>query len=74
MNIHNNCFLSRVLTSLADLAVFEPGAKHTYDSAAGKNVANPTAALLASSKMLSVRFSPPLFSFSSSSSPPQRRF
>merc|ERR1719466_65677 len=36
----------------ADCAVFEPGAKHTFDGAAGKNVANPTAALLASAKML----------------------
>lgn len=36
----------------ANLAVFEPGAKHTYDAAAGKNIANPTAALLASAKML----------------------
>jgi len=36
----------------ADLAVFEPGAKHTFDQAAGKGVANPTAALLASAKML----------------------
>jgi len=35
-----------------DLAVFEPGAKHTFDQAAGKNIANPTAALLASAKML----------------------
>ena len=34
--------------------MFEPGAKHTYDEAAGKNVANPTAALLASAKMLQV--------------------
>ena len=30
------------------------GAKHTFDQAAGKNVANPTAALLASAKMLQV--------------------
>ena len=37
-----------------DLAVFEPGAKHTFDQAAGKNIANPTAALLASAKMLQV--------------------
>ncbi len=37
-----------------DLAVFEPGAKHTFDQAAGKGVANPTAALLASAKMLQV--------------------
>jgi len=36
----------------AELAVFEPGAKHTFDAAAGKNVANPTAALLASAKLL----------------------
>jgi len=36
----------------ADLAVFEPGAKHTFDAAAGKNIANPTAALLASAKLL----------------------
>merc|ERR1712080_628274 len=36
----------------ADLAVFEPGAKHTFAKAAGKNVANPTAALLAAAKLL----------------------
>ena len=36
----------------ADLAVFEPGAKHTFDAAAGKNVANPTAAFLAAAKLL----------------------
>merc|ERR1712109_409062 len=36
----------------ADLAVFEPGARHTFDSAVGRNVANPTAMLLASAKML----------------------
>jgi len=36
----------------ADLAVFEPGAKHTFDAASGKNIANPTAALLASAKLL----------------------
>jgi len=36
----------------ADLAVFEPGARHTFDAAAGKNMANPTAALLAAAKML----------------------
>merc|ERR1711936_393483 len=36
----------------SDLAVFEPGAKHTYDAAAGKNIANPTAALLAAAKLL----------------------
>ena len=36
------------------MAVFEPGAKHTFDAAAGKNIANPTAALLASAKMLQV--------------------
>ena len=34
--------------------MFEPGAKHTFDQAAGKGVANPTAALLASAKMLQV--------------------
>ena len=38
----------------ADLAVFEPGAKHTFDAASGKNIANPTAALLASAKLLEV--------------------
>ena len=42
------------LTLFSDLAVFEPGAKHTFDAAAGKNVANPTAALLASAKLLQV--------------------
>merc|ERR1719495_529747 len=36
----------------AELAVFEPGAKHTFDSAVGKNSANPTAMLLSSVQML----------------------
>jgi len=36
----------------AELAVFEPGAKHTFDHAAGKNIANPTAAILAAAKLL----------------------
>ena len=36
----------------ADVAVFEPGAKHTFDEGVGKNVANPTAMLLAAVKML----------------------
>merc|ERR1712223_1596692 len=36
----------------ADLAVFEPGARHTFDSAVGKNSANPTAMLLSSVKLL----------------------
>lgn len=36
----------------ADLAVFEPGARHTFDGGVGRNVANPTAMLLASAKML----------------------
>ena len=40
----------------SDLAVFEPGAKHTFDVAAGKNIANPTAALLAAAKMLQVGY------------------
>merc|ERR1712029_576369 len=35
-----------------DLAIFEPGAKHTFDSAVGKNSANPTAMLLSSVKLL----------------------
>ena len=41
--------------SSSDLAVFEPGAKHTFDAAAGKNIANPTAGLLASAKLLQVK-------------------
>lgn len=36
----------------ADLAVFEPGARHTFDEGVGRNVANPTAILLAAAKML----------------------
>ena len=39
---------------ILEVAVFEPGAKHTFDQAAGKGVANPTAALLASAKLLQV--------------------
>lgn len=34
------------------LAVFEPGAKHTFDEGVGKNVANPTAILLSTVKLL----------------------
>ncbi|XP_014251508.1 isocitrate dehydrogenase [NAD] subunit beta, mitochondrial-like [Cimex lectularius] len=36
----------------AECVVFEPGAKHTYSEAVGKNVANPTAMLLCGAKML----------------------
>ncbi|XP_046382804.1 isocitrate dehydrogenase [NAD] subunit beta, mitochondrial [Ischnura elegans] len=36
----------------AECVVFEPGARHTYAEAVGKNVANPTAMLLCSAKML----------------------
>ncbi|CAH1985872.1 unnamed protein product [Acanthoscelides obtectus] len=36
----------------ANAVVFEPGARHTYSEAVGKNIANPTAMLLAASKML----------------------
>ena len=46
-----------ILLSFPDLAVFEPGARHTFDAGAGKNVANPTASLLAAAKMLEVRYS-----------------
>ncbi|KAK9501502.1 hypothetical protein O3M35_012214 [Rhynocoris fuscipes] len=35
-----------------DCVVFEPGARHTYSEAVGKNVANPTAMLLCGAKML----------------------
>lgn len=36
----------------AEAVVFEPGARHTFSEAVGKNVANPTAMLLCSTKML----------------------
>ncbi|ERL94192.1 hypothetical protein D910_11474 [Dendroctonus ponderosae] len=36
----------------ADCVVFEPGARHTFSEAVGKNVANPTAMLLCASKLL----------------------
>lgn len=36
----------------ANCVVFEPGARHTYSEAVGKNVANPTAMLLCAAKML----------------------
>lgn len=36
----------------ANCVVFEPGARHTYSEAVGKNVANPTAMLLCSAKLL----------------------
>jgi len=35
-----------------DAVVFEPGARHSYSEAAGKNTANPTAMLLAAANML----------------------
>merc|ERR1712156_868267 len=35
-----------------DVAVFEPGARHTFDEAVGKGVANPTAMLLSTASML----------------------
>lgn len=35
-----------------DCVVFEPGARHSYAEAVGKNIANPTAMLRASSNML----------------------
>ncbi|KAK7861745.1 hypothetical protein R5R35_014376 [Gryllus longicercus] len=37
----------------AECVVFEPGARHTFSEAVGKNVANPTAMLLCGAKMLS---------------------
>jgi len=36
----------------SDAAVFEPGARHTFDEAVGKDVANPTAMLLSTASML----------------------
>ncbi|XP_034952242.1 isocitrate dehydrogenase [NAD] subunit beta, mitochondrial [Chelonus insularis] len=36
----------------AECVVFEPGARHTYSEAVGKNVANPTAMLLCGVKLL----------------------
>jgi isocitrate dehydrogenase (NAD+) len=36
----------------ADTVVFEPGARHTYAEAVGKNLANPTAILLCAAEML----------------------
>uniref|UniRef100_U5EYC6 Isocitrate dehydrogenase [NAD] subunit, mitochondrial n=1 Tax=Corethrella appendiculata TaxID=1370023 RepID=U5EYC6_9DIPT len=36
----------------AEHAVFEPGARHTFAEGVGKNIANPAAILLCSSKML----------------------
>lgn len=35
-----------------DCAIFEPGARHAFATAAGKNIANPTAMLLSSANML----------------------
>ncbi|XP_063237308.1 isocitrate dehydrogenase [NAD] subunit beta, mitochondrial [Bacillus rossius redtenbacheri] len=37
----------------SECVVFEPGARHTFSEAVGKNVANPTAMFLCSAKMLS---------------------
>ena len=50
-------FQHALFYTIPDLAVFEPGARHTFDAGAGKNVANPTASLLAAAKMLEVRCS-----------------
>jgi len=36
----------------SDVVVFEPGARHAYASGAGRNIANPTAALLMSASLL----------------------
>ncbi|KAJ6638908.1 Isocitrate dehydrogenase [NAD] subunit beta, mitochondrial [Pseudolycoriella hygida] len=36
----------------AETCVFEPGARHTFSEAVGKNLANPTAMLLCGAKML----------------------
>jgi len=36
----------------ANVAIFEPGARHTFDEATGKGVANPTAMLLSTTSML----------------------
>jgi isocitrate dehydrogenase (NAD+) len=35
-----------------ECAVFEPGARHVFQTAVGKNIANPTAMLMCASKML----------------------
>ncbi|VDD74052.1 unnamed protein product [Mesocestoides corti] len=35
-----------------DVAIFEPGAKHTFSQSTGRNVANPTALLLCASSLL----------------------
>lgn len=35
-----------------DAVIYEPGARHTFGEAVGKNIANPTAMLLCSVKML----------------------
>jgi isocitrate dehydrogenase (NAD+) len=36
----------------SDCVIYEPGARHTYAEASGKNIANPTAMLLCAAKML----------------------
>ncbi|CAB4069807.1 IDH3 [Lepeophtheirus salmonis] len=36
----------------SEVAVFEPGARHTFDEGVGRNVANPTAILLSTAKLL----------------------
>ncbi|CAL4108979.1 unnamed protein product [Meganyctiphanes norvegica] len=36
----------------SEVAIFEPGARHTFQEATGKNVANPTAMLLCAANML----------------------
>ncbi|RWS30510.1 putative isocitrate dehydrogenase [NAD] subunit beta-like protein [Leptotrombidium deliense] len=36
----------------ADCVIYEPGARHTFGEAVGKNIANPTAMLLCAAKML----------------------
>lgn len=42
-----------ILTPLpTQLALFEPGTRHTYSDASGRDIANPTAILLASCQLL----------------------
>lgn len=35
-----------------EYAIFEPGARHTFSQAVGRNIANPTAMLLCAANML----------------------
>ncbi len=44
--------IPNLIEIFADIVIYEPGARHTFGEAVGKNIANPTAMLLCAVKML----------------------